>query len=521
MVQHQRYLQLKKGLNHHQIRVEQDEGTPTKNQNQTLVLELGNTSYYRRTKPRILPLILLFSIVSCSLIFIPRVITSYSLEGEKVGLSGNEEEKLNLCSSMPYGSICCDRSGVRSDVCFMKGDVRTHSASSSFFVYAPDNVIEEKVVSNGTMGDDFVHEKIRPYTRKWETSIMETIEELDLVVKKKGSDISRPCDVQHSVPAVVFSTGGYTGNVYHEFNDGLIPLYITSQHFKKNVVFVVLDYHNWWLTKYGDILSRLSNYAPIDYNKDQRTHCFPEAIVGLRIHDELTIDSSLVQGNKGIRDFRKVLDKAYWPRIRGLILKEEAKAQLSATLAPQQVKSKESVKKPKLVILSRNGSRAILNQNLLVNMAEEIGFEVKVLKPDKTTELAKIYRVLNSSDAMIGVHGAAMTHFLFMKPTTVFIQVIPLGTDWPAEMYYGAPSRKLGLEYIEYKVLPEESSLYMNYKRDDPVLTDPNTINAKGWQFTKRIYLDGQNVNLDLRRFRKQLVRAYKYTISKRSQGHS
>lgn len=350
---------------------------------------------------------------------------------------------------------------------------------------------------------------------------MDTVDELDLIVKRNGSEVSSPCDVQHSVPAVVFSTGGYTGNVYHEFNDGLIPLYITSQHLNKNVVFVMLEYHEWWMTKYGDVISRLSKYPPIDFNKDRRTHCFPEVIVGLRIHDELSIDRSRMLHGKSIRDFHNLLDKAYWPRIRGLIQDEEAEAQLSPISAAVELKRKKDIQKPKLVIVSRNGSRAITNQHLMVNMAEEIGFEVKVLEPDRTTELAKIYRVLNSSDVMIGVHGAAMTHFLFMKPGTVFIQVIPLGTDWAAETYYGEPSRKLGLNYIEYKVLPSETSLYEKYNKDDPVLRDPESVNAKGWEFTKKIYLDGQNVNLDLERFRKRLIRAYDYTISKRRRGHS
>ncbi|KAK7405262.1 hypothetical protein VNO78_06462 [Psophocarpus tetragonolobus] len=93
-------------------------------------------------------------------------------------------------------------------------------------------------------------------------------------------------------------------------------------------------------------------------------------------------------------------------------------------------------------------------------MAKEIGFLVQVLKPDRTTELAKIYRTLNASDVMIGVHGAAMTHFLFLRPGSVFIQVVPLGTTWPAETHYGEPARKLGLKYIGYQIHPKESTLY-------------------------------------------------------------
>ncbi|MCH93857.1 glycosyltransferase, partial [Trifolium medium] len=31
--------------------------------------------------------------------------------------------------------MSCDRSGYRSDICVMKGDIRTHSSSSSIFLY--------------------------------------------------------------------------------------------------------------------------------------------------------------------------------------------------------------------------------------------------------------------------------------------------------------------------------------------------------------------------------------------------
>lgn len=438
-------------------------------------------------------------------------------DGNSDGVDVND----STCSSVSAGTICCDRSGFRSDVCVMKGDIRTHSASSSILLYNPrsaDNVSAE---------EELQHEKIKPYTRKWETSVMNTIDELSLV-SKKVNDVGG-CDVHHDVPAVFFSNGGYTGNVYHEFNDGIIPLYITSQHFNKKVVFVILEYHNWWIMKYGDILSQLSDFPPIDFRGDNRTHCFPEAIVGLRIHDELTVDSALMRGNKSIVDFRNLLDQAYWPRIRGLIQKEEriaqeksreqdSSSQSSETSEQQYIKQQVQEnprKKPKLVILSRSGSRAITNENLLVKMAKEIGFMVEILKPGRTTELAKIYRTLNASDVMIGVHGAAMTHFMFLRPGSVFIQVVPLGTTWAAETYYGEPARKLGLKYTGYQIHPRESTLYEKYDKNDPILRDPTSINKKGWEYTKKIYLDSQNVILDLGRFRKRLHRAYEYTLSK------
>ncbi|GJZ42372.1 EGF domain-specific O-linked N-acetylglucosamine transferase-like protein [Tanacetum coccineum] len=478
MVHYQRYIQLKKGVT---ITTYVDEEDACVNM----------SACNKRSKPKLLIFLLFCTLLSTLLILAPHLC---STNGEDDNI---KDSKTSVCSSVSNGTICCDRSSIRSDVCVMKGDIRTHSSSFSVFLYTSKKDQQEK---------------IKPYTRKWEPSTMATIDELTLIAKTPNGSITdyRPkCDVEHDVPAVFFSTGGYTGNVYHEFNDGLIPLYITSQKYNKKVVFVILEYHDWWITKYANILTHLSDFEPIDFSGDRRTHCFKESIVGLKIHDELTVDSSLTEGSKTIKDFRDILDKGYMPRIQGLILEEQREN--------SAIKAIGGVEKPKLVIISRNGSRAIMNEELLVKMASKIGFSVTVLKPQRTSELAKIYRELNSSDVMIGVHGAAMTHFLFMKPGSVFIQVVPLGTNWAAETYYGEPARKLGLRYVGYEILPGESSLYEEYESNDPVLRDPNSVNDRGWEFTKKIYLDRQKVRLNLGRFRKRLVRSYIYTMAKRN----
>lgn len=296
----------------------------------------------------------------------------------------------------------------------------------------------------------------------------------------------------------------------------------------------MLEYHDWWMTKYGHIVEQLSDYPPVDFANDRRTHCFPEAVVGLRIHDELAIDAARTPANQTIQDFRQMLDDAHRGRIQTIIEEEEKEkeavaAAAAAAAAPaarkQQHRGSQRIRRtrtaedddsPRLVIVSRNGSRAIENEAELVRAAAGAGFRVSVLQPRPDTELAKMYRALNASDVMVGVHGAAMTHFLFMRPGSVFIQVVPLGTDWAAETYYGEPARRLGLRYMPYKILPSESSLRGQYAKDDPVLTDPDTVNAKGWQVTKQVYLDGQNVRLDIARFRRHLHRARDHWATRR-----
>lgn len=79
----------------------------------------------------------------------------------------------------------------------MKGDVRTQSASHSIFVYrSRDNVsIIIKENEKGDNEEEIHHEKIKPYTRKWEASTMATITELDLIAKKDSTPgTQHPCE---------------------------------------------------------------------------------------------------------------------------------------------------------------------------------------------------------------------------------------------------------------------------------------------------------------------------------------
>ncbi|EAZ40944.1 hypothetical protein OsJ_25426 [Oryza sativa Japonica Group] len=425
------------------------------------------------------------------------------------------------CSGMGNDSLCCDRTSTRADICFARGDVRMHSASASFQLVSSS--------SGNATAAAVEEERIRPYTRKWEANVMATIDEVRLRRVPAGG--AARCDVVHDVPAVVFSTGGYTGNVYHEFNDGILPLFVTSNHLRRRVVFVILEYHDWWMTKYGDVVSRLSAFPPIDFTADRRVHCFPEVIAGLRIHGELTVDPEKTPEGKSIRHFRTLLDDAYRGRIQYLERLERRAARsrkrraaaakptttsiaLPIMAPPAKQASPSPPDRPRLVIVSRTGSRVIENEADVAALAADVGFDVRVVRPERTTELCKIYRELNASDAMVGVHGAAMTHFLFMRPGKVFVQVVPLGTDWAAGAYYGEPAARLGLRYVGYKILPEESSLSREYPTGDPVLTDPAGVGKRGWDVTKKVYLDRQNVRLDLPRFREVLVGAHRHLVA-------
>ncbi|XP_078442689.1 xylan glycosyltransferase MUCI21-like [Wolffia australiana] len=436
-----------------------------------------------KSKRHFVRLLFIISLASCS-ILMPFLITNdpYSATVFSISLSKPLPKPRAILSSPAKETyLNCDRNAFSSDVCVLRGDIRTNPSLSSIFLYSSKAPVTEK---------------IRPYTRKWETSIMDKIKELDLVAVNRSADDGHRCDVIHRVPAVIFSGGGYIGNVYHDFRDCMVPLFITSSRFNRRVVFVVVQSQPWWRNKYGEILSRLTDYPLVDFSRDNRTHCFPEATVGLHVHGELAVDPArTTPKNTTINDFQGILDLAYG--------------------SPQR-KPASSAEKPKLAIIFRKGSRSVENEAEVVRLAEAVGFRVEVLRPNATMALVDIYRSLNSADALTGVVGCALTHLLFMRPGSVFIQIKPLGTEWAAEANYGEPAKAIGLKYIPYLIQPKESSLSRVYKKDDPVLTNPESISKQGWAITKKVFLDKQMVRIDLRRFKKRLTAAYEHIIARK-----
>ncbi|OVA11928.1 Glycosyltransferase AER61 [Macleaya cordata] len=387
----------------------------------------------------------------------------------------------------PTQLISCNRTNKSYDICCLNGPTTLDPIISTFYVWDP-------ITTANSLGPPPNKQKIRPYPRKWENNTMSHIKELTLIT----SPTKIHCQVQHQAPAVVFSAGGYTGNLFHDFNDGFIPLFVTVRSvFALNGVHPVLVIsmsRNWWLSKYSELLQRFTPYPIINLDNETATHCFPSTTIGLISHGYMAINPKLLPNLDTFIDFRVLLGTAY-----------DAKTgrQTLATIARRR---------PILVLVGRKGDvgRVILNQAQVVLLAKEVGFEVSIFEPTKFTSLSNAYELINRSHAMVGVHGAALTHSLFLRPGSVFIQVVPIGIDWLAETCFGKPARDMGLEYMEYKIGVNESSLVEKYGMDHLVLKNPKALIKENFSNTKNIYLKSQDVRVDLVRFGRYLRKAFK-----------
>ena len=134
-----------------------------------------------------------------------------------------------------------------------------------------------------------------------------------------------------------------------------------------------------------------------------------------------------------------------------------------------------------------------------------------MFRPSWKTTLSRAHELMSTSHAVIGVHGAGLTHaVLFLRHGSTLIQIVPLGNDWLAKACFGRPAVAMGLEYTEYMIKANESSLVDKYGTEEMVISDPTKFRGKGWSNEAMdIYLKEQDVRLDLDRFRGYLKMAY------------
>ncbi|KAG6473632.1 beta-1,2-xylosyltransferase XYXT1-like [Zingiber officinale] len=397
-------------------------------------------------------------------------------QGETVLPPKKEEPQVIEMPRPPLTESICDFSNFRTEFCDLKGDVRVHSkkkaASAAVVLMSPQRKAEEYMVV--------------PYVRKH----MDNIEKV-AVRTVQAPHAAPACTATSTVPAIVFALGGFTGNYYHDFTDVLLPLFLTAHEFHGEVQFLITNIQLWWLGKYRPIFEKLTRYEFVDLDKSDDVHCRSHVLVDLRFHNDLIIDRARAPNGISTPDFSRFLREVYsLPRERAVSLRAHPE------------------RRPRLLLVARNGTRRFTNMPEVAQAAEAAGFEV-VRADAEFGNVAGFVEVVNSCDVIMGVHGAGLTNFVFLPANAVVIQIVPCcDLEGMAEHTFGAPAKEAGLLYLQYSISVEESTLLESYPREHPVFTDPQSIHRQGWFKMGKIYLGRQHVKLDVDRFRPILIQA-------------
>ncbi|KAM0864926.1 hypothetical protein ACQ4PT_043607 [Festuca glaucescens] len=383
--------------------------------------------------------------------------------------------------------ITCDENAVdegfpyaRPSVCELTGEVRISPTEKTMFFVNP---------SGAGPFDENGEKKIRPYARK-DTFLLPGV--VEVTIKSVPSGSAAPeCARRHEVPAVVFSTAGYTDNFFHDNTDVMIPLFLSTAHFAGEVQFLITNFKPWWVKKYTPLLKKLSNYEVINFEKEEAVHCFPGGQLGLYRDRDLIIGPHPTRNprNYTMVDYNRFLRRAYGlPRDVPAVLGEKTGT------------------RPKMLMIERKGTRKLLNLHAVAALCEQLGFDVTV--SEAGGEVREFAEKVNSADVLLAVHGAGMTNQIFLPTGAVLVQIVPWGKmDWMATNFYGQPARDMQLRYVEYYVSEEETTLKHKYPRDHYVFKDPMAIHAQGWPGIAEIIMK-QDVEVNVTRFKPFLLQA-------------
>ncbi|KAG2606130.1 alpha-1,3-arabinosyltransferase XAT3 [Panicum virgatum] len=401
-------------------------------------------------------------------------VSNYTIHDSEDTENGKQDDGTG--SDLQGSKPLCDFSNFRANVCEMRGDVRVHPNATSIMFMEPA----------GSQRDELW--KIKPYPRKGDEFCLSHITELTV----KSNKVAPECTKYHDVPAVIFSLTGYTGNLFHDFTDVMVPIFTTASEFNGEVQFLITDMALWWTIKYHTVLQKLSKYPLIDFSKDDQVHCFKHVIVGLHAYMEFTIDSSKAPHNYSMVDFNRFMRGAYsLGRDTVTVLGEYPKV------------------KPRLLIIKRHRTRMFLNLDEIIAMAEELGFEVVIDEANVSSDISKFARLVNTVDVMMGVHGAGLTNCVFLPQNATLIQIVPWGgLEWVSRTDFGNPAELMGLHYKQYSISVDESSLTEQYPRDHEIFKNPIAFHKHGFDFIRQTFMDKQNVKLDCKRFRPILLEA-------------
>lgn len=180
---------------------------------------------------------------------------------------------------------------------------------------------------------------------------------------------------------------------------------------------------------------------------------------------------------------------------------------------PYRADKDDPERKPRIMFIDRSKTRRFMNTPDILQVLDWFGFEVVKADPRIGSNLNEFVRLVDSCDAIMGVHGAGLTNMMFLRSGAVVVHIVPYGIEFMADGLYGAPARDMGLRHVLYSISPDESTLLEKYGRNHRVIKDPESIRKSGWEKVGEFYMSAQDIVLNMTRFGSSLLKAIEFIV--------
>uniref|UniRef100_A0A8I6X8V0 Glycosyltransferase 61 catalytic domain-containing protein n=1 Tax=Hordeum vulgare subsp. vulgare TaxID=112509 RepID=A0A8I6X8V0_HORVV len=213
---------------------------------------------------------------------------------------------------------------------------------------------------------------------------------------------------------------------YARKDDFLLPAMVEGK-----VLLLITNYKPWWVQKYTPVLRKLSSYDPINFDADAGVHCFLAGYLGLYRNRDLIIS---LHPTRNPRNYTMVDDDRF---IRSAYALRRDRPSVLGEVPGMR---------PQVLIISRGGTRKLLNLEEVAAAAEELGFNVTVAEAG--ADMPAFAALVNAADVLLAVHASGRTNQIFLPTQVVVLQIVPWGNmDWMATNFYGQPAREMQLRY--------------------------------------------------------------------------
>ncbi|KAJ3381778.1 hypothetical protein HDU92_005127 [Lobulomyces angularis] len=294
--------------------------------------------------------------------------------------------------------------------------------------------------------------------------------EIDVFLEDPPESFNLPDDTEYVMePTSFFSV--LWSNLFRTIYSGVGAWY-TQMYY--NVFF--LDHHRFVLidndphpTKFLAVLSVVTKF-PVEFLDSINNTIFRAGVMGIskdvqvaEIDDEIYFEERFELRKKVFRDFcdhlkEKILNfedfENYGHKIFHKIVKKirKNKKQSLQLLNFQKKKYNNNSSSSNVLQLSlilREGeTRKILNEDGLIEMLKTFSeFEVNIYRFSQLT-LQKQIEIIDQTDVFITMHGAALTHLLFLKKNSFVVELFPYAFK---KKIYSNLSKILSLNYLSWQ----------------------------------------------------------------------